>query len=160
MSVNNDRLVVAHANMQNITSTLVLRWDEARCELGSILPEVQLTWDFGESKLFRAERCNASTTGDGSPQCHIRFSTRILNLPEHNVDAIIRHEIGHVIDITTFPMNLEQWAFEKGNSLPYTPERRADAIAELIWAESINYDENLVQTLEAGTSPRPEKLGR
>jgi hypothetical protein len=144
---------------EELASLLCSRWEDAKSAVGTLIDHVQVTWDIGDSELFKAERCNASTIGDGGPHCHIRFAERILARPLHNIDGVIRHEIGHVIDLTTFQIVLEEWAQERGVHLPYTPERRADAIAHAVWGTPILYDQKTVQSTETGIPLRPEHLG-
>ena len=143
----------------DVFNLLELRW----AKLQSCLPrlyDATITYDVGDSPLFDSPRRYASTTGDGGNSCHIRFPPRIVDLPISQVDAVIRHELGHVADFIVPYMELEEWAQAQGMSLPSTPERKADALAELIWGEKIYYNEALVQTFDSsGTAPRPEQLG-
>lgn len=141
-----------------VVPLLTLRWQEAVAALPA-LSSVSLTWDVGESTLFLSPRCTASTTGDGSAACHVRFAPRFFTLPEQNRDAVIRHELGHVIDLTIPWMTLDEWGQSRGLWLPTTPERRADAIAYTLWGSPIYYDEQLIQTIQVGIHPRPEHLG-
>ena len=133
-------------------------------ELKQRLPQLEaavITYDIGDSPLFASPRRYASTTGDGGNTCRIRFPPRIVDLPIEQVDAVIRHELGHVVDFIVPFMELEEWAKSQGcEDLPSTPERKADALAELIWGERIFYDSALIQTFSPdGISPRPEHLG-
>lgn len=75
------------------------------------------------------------------------------------MDAVIRHELGHVLDFFVFGQDLEDWARARGVDLPYTAERRADAIALALWGDVILYDDELVQSLTQGVTPRPTILG-
>jgi hypothetical protein len=75
------------------------------------------------------------------------------------VDGIVRHELGHVVDLCFPEAAVDQWAERHGVQLPKTDERRADAIAELLWKEPIRYDKDLVQSTREGVTPRPRHLG-
>jgi hypothetical protein len=74
----------------------------------------------------------------------ITLAERALALPAANVRALLRHELGHVVDPT-----------------PRAPgaEARADRIAELVGGSPIRYDRRGVQTLGRG-GPRPSFLPR
>jgi len=75
--------------------------------------------------------------------------------------ALIRHELGHalefmvgrsvvlsVIDVAGY--DLSTWG---------GTERRADALAEVVFGEEIAYDKADVQTTRNGARPRPSRLG-
>jgi hypothetical protein len=83
----------------------------------------------------------------------------MIDAPVHRVDGVIRHEIGHVLDLTIPAAHMDRWAFSRGVALPQTPERRADAIAHAVWNSPIAYDRDMVQTTGRGTCPRPVHLG-
>jgi hypothetical protein len=127
---------------------IVLRWIET-CDYFPPLHRLSPTFDFGESSHFEAERGFAVMRYDGT-NFHLRFSTKLLDQSLDRIDGILRHEIGHIVDFS---------AIELPPGLPTTPERRADAIAELIWGQTIYYDADEVQSLEKGSSPRPQHLG-
>lgn len=142
----------------DLADLLATRWSQV-CTLLPRLQEARTTWDLGHSIHFESPRGFATTTTDGTV-ANVRFSTKVLGVPLLRVDAIVRHELGHVIDALVPTMDLDDWARAGGVWLPSTPERRADAIAELVWGDPIYYDEELVQTLDnTGTRPRPEHLG-
>lgn len=144
---------------QEVLSLLACRWAEARARVTQ-LELAEITYDIGDSPLFASPRRYASTTGDGGNSCHVRFPPRIVSLPMQQIDAVIRHELGHVVDFIVPFMDLEEWAQSQGAFLPSTPERKADALAELIWGERIFYDAALIQTFDSsGVTPRPEHLG-
>lgn len=145
---------------EEVFSVLELRLLKLRAKVPG-LEHATITYDIGDSPLFNSPRRYASTTGDGGNTCHVRFPPRIVDLPADQVDAVIRHELGHVVDFIVPYMELEEWAQAQGcHDLPSTPERKADVLAELIWGQRIYYDERLVQTFNpTGISPRPEHLG-
>jgi len=64
-------------------------------------------------------------------------------LPYDNLVALVRHELGHLVDLT-----------------PDTPgsEQRADHYAEEASGQKIRYDEGDLQTIGAGVYPRPKHL--
>ena len=136
-------------NKHTLAELLAQRWAEAVAAFPP-LKTLQTGWVFGESLHFTSPRGYAVSVFDG-PVCYLKFALKILDAPLHRVDAIVRHEIGHLVDFSGL--------IELPPSLPTTPERRADSIAELIWGQTIKYDAEFVQTLEEGTNPRPEHLG-
>ena len=68
------------------------------------------------------------------------FNERILGHPWWNAVALIRHELGHLADDRVANVGREQVA---------------DDIAEFVTGERINYNDRDVQTMQAGTYPRP-----
>lgn len=127
---------------------LVTRWNEA-CDKIPELLSVSPTYGFGTSPHFESARGFASLVYDGS-SFHLKLSEKLLEQNTDRTDAILRHEIGHIIDFA-------QVSLPPG--LPHTPERRADAIAEYLWGQPILYDHDTVQSLTSGISPRPANLG-
>lgn len=83
------------------------------------------------------------TQASGAKQMSVHLIKRSLNLPEVNVRAIIRHELGHCSDDFVSMSGAEQ---------------RADDIAQLVSGSRISYDNRLVQTLGNGKYPRPSCL--
>ncbi len=75
----------------------------------------------------------------------IVFVERILSLPENNIIALVRHELGHAFD----PLINEDGA-----------EQRADDLAELVSGKKIRYDRYDLQTIGRGVYPRPLHLHR
>ena len=77
----------------------------------------------------------------------IVFHARSHRMPQSNLVALMRHELGHLCD-----------------PVPYVPntgrEQAADDIAEAITGERIYYDGMALQTLEPGEYPRPLWLHR
>lgn len=59
------------------------------------------------------------------------------------IEAILRHEFGHVLQLA------------RGFGFA---EREADQIAERLWGDTIYYDDEDVQTLIPGVTPRPRHL--
>ena len=144
---------------QQLEEILIQRWTEAKETLSGMLEHVNVLWGVGDSILFESQRCFASATFDGSSST-IRFSRRLLPAAVCRVDGVVRHEIGHVVDMNIPWPSLDAWAEQRFAELPHTPERRADAIAKLLWGSPIYYDESTVQT--TAVTPvdlRPEHLG-
>lgn len=145
---DNPVLEVFHAEWHNLISRFP-SWNS-----------IHLTASEGYSDHFRSERGIAVTRSEDRANWEIVFSAKARGLPEAKLRAIVRHEIGHVLDFTLDSEALNQWALAFGLSLPATPERRADALATFLWGDVIYYDRaDLIQTLESGISPRPEHLG-
>lgn len=76
----------------------------------------------------------------------IWFVEKVLELPEANIVALVRHELGHLA--------------EPGTGSKLTSEQHADDVAEKVTGERIHYDENDVQTTGPGVYPRPKYLPR
>jgi len=133
------------------------RWSQAKSVLPN-LSETSVSTSFGESDHFKKQRGYAVTRFEGDI-IKVVFSVKIHCLVVHKVDAIVRHEIGHVIDFILPHFDLDEIAQNNSVYLPNTPERRADAIAQLLWGEPIRYDSDDVQSLTTGVFPRPERLG-
>jgi hypothetical protein len=145
--------------MQRLEGLLGRRWAETRNALGPLLVGVDLTWALGDYPHFRTKRGYGVTFHKGPRYCHLLFAKKMLRAPEHRVDGILRHELGHVVDLTVDPAELNRWAAARGTRLPSTVERRADAVAEAIWRSAIKYDTDLVQSTTTGVFPRPAHLG-
>lgn len=145
--------------MKQLDDLLTLRWMEAQARAGLPPGEVTLTWDVGPYEHFNKPRGYAVTFNWGKPHCHLRFAEKMLTAPLHRVDGIVRHELGHVLDIVVPKKRLDQWARGRSVRLPSTVERRADAIAEAVWRSPIRYDDDLVQSTTTGVAPRPTHLG-
>lgn len=142
---------------QDILQLFAERLAQTRIALPGLCA-VDVSAAFGEHRHFTTARGLACTIG--SPGCfHVVLSEKLTRLPRANVDAVTRHELGHIVDFSTIAADLDTFARHFGITLAATPERRADAIAGLIWGEPIGYDASLVQVLGAGTVPRPESLG-
>lgn len=135
---------------------VALRWGEACAVTGA--PDSWVTWDYGSYPHFKKKR-GYGVTFLLPDKCHLRFAKKICRAPEHRADGILRHEIGHVIDLMVPAGDLNQWAAKQGYILPSTQERRADAIAYVIWKEPIRYDSDLVQSTKKGVTLRPARLG-
>lgn len=139
------------------------RWVEARTSIGLAPEYIKLTWDIGPYAHFENPRGYGVTFHQGEPHCHIRMapkSTLELKRNPARIDGVVRHEIGHVIDLCLPADEVDAWALDRGVRLPHTPERRADEIAHAIWLTPIFYDPDLyVQTTEPGIYPRPLHLG-
>jgi hypothetical protein len=134
--------------------------------------KLSLTWDIGPYEHFDTARGFGVTfTHHNNPAwgvCHIRLSEKLRTAAQTRQDAIIRHELGHVIDLSIPPGELDLWAAERGVQLPpqANGEIRADAIALAVWGTPLCYDSATVQSTccgvdddSCGISPRPAHLG-
>lgn len=70
-------------------------------------------------------------------------------------EALIRHELAHALE---FHVGLNRLNRMFPN-LPRGSERRADTVAFRIWGDRVVYDDDDVQSLRHGVSPRPDHLG-
>ena len=96
----------------------------------------------------------------GGP-CHVRLAAKLADSNKCRQDGIIRHELGHVVDLS-FPGDvLDRWAASRGVKLPPKSqgEIRADAIAQAIWLQTLRYDDATVQNVCEGVQKRPVHLG-
>jgi GNAT superfamily N-acetyltransferase len=92
---------------------------------------------------------------EGSPLI-IAFAPKAEGLPDSHLRGLMRHEFGHAMEYRYGVKALEE---KLGRKLPEQVERRADAIAEAIWGEPIEYDEAFVQCVGVGgVHPRPRHL--
>lgn len=134
-------------------SLLTSRWHEIAslgCE-GIELP-YKIDPDYPH---FRKKRGFAVTFYDDKTHtCSLQFAPKLLQQSLSRVDAIVRHELGHVVD---FLVPRESLELQLGK-LPDGAEIRADVIAERVWRHPIRYDRDLVQTLGRGI-PRPRSIG-
>ena len=144
----------------NFNELVLTRWKEAAAAVGFDPIAVDLGWQVSDNyPHFRTPRGFGVTFWEGQPPCKLMFSTKILTSPFHRADGVVRHELGHVIDMV-FPKDaVDEWAAKKGVVLANTDERRADDIALAIWGEPIRYDRDLVQSTRYGDYPRPKFLG-
>jgi hypothetical protein len=143
-----------------LQDVLDARWTEALEVLGAVWTPPEIAWGFGESDHFASARGFATTVIYGPAKFHLKFAQKVVHAPPPRLDALVRHELGHVIDYGTERTALDTWAASRGVVLPDTPERRADAVCEAVWGAPIFYDEEDVQTvLPGGVRPRPERLG-
>lgn len=142
-----------------LTELMNRRWLEAMAAV-QLPPDQYLTWDVGEYDHFNKPRGYGVTLPLSKWKCHIRLADKMLSAPQHRQDGIIRHEIGHVLDIIVTPTALDAWAAGRGVFLPKTPELRADAIAHAVWGSRLKYQAPLfIQSTTTGQASRPEHLG-
>jgi hypothetical protein len=113
----------------------------------------------GGSSHFDSPRGYATTTVYGDGRFHLKVAERFLEAELAVQDAIMRHEIGHIVDFSADSVQLEAWARSRGVDLASSRELRADGLAEAIWGDRVYYNEADVQTLSGGVYPRPERLG-
>ena len=127
---------------------------------GVVLP---VTWEIGPWQNFCTPRGFGVTlqhTQKGP--CVVRLSKKLLLSPDHRKDGIVRHELGHVIDLMSNGTELDAWSRARGVVLPprQHAELRADAIAHAVWGTPLKYDDATVQSTQIGTVGRPSHLGR
>ena len=115
----------------------------------------QMSMEMGGSDHFNAPRGYATTLVIGGDRFHLRVAEKFLSADLDRQDAILRHEIGHIVDFSVPSATLLEWC----PGISTTPERRADEIAAWLWGSRINYDAEDIQTLRDGVHPRPERLG-
>jgi hypothetical protein len=123
--------------------------------------------DFGTCELHHDEKAAADNgTGserqfgycmDGDPIV-IAFAAKIEKQPDAYIRGLMRHEFGHAVDFRYGKKHLEKLF---GQKLPDGVERRADAIAELIFGDPIEYGKLDIQCIGCGgRSPRPGRLAQ
>jgi hypothetical protein len=79
----------------------------------------------------------------------VRVAPELSAEPPEVISAVLRHELGHVVVLC---------GYAKAARGRDAQERQADEIAERVYGKHISYDERGVQTLKAGTRPRPMGL--
>lgn len=136
-----------------------LRWAETRHALGTLLSGVRVSWEVGDYPHFHTKRGYAVTFHIDAKTCSVRVAPKMCLASPDRVDGVLRHELGHVVDLTVPADKLDKWAQSRGVRLPPSIERRADAVAEAVWGSPIFYDRDLVQSTEQGVAPRPVHLG-
>jgi hypothetical protein len=152
--------VLVARSPEEVQRLLSVRWLDVQREIGPLLPpDLVLSLEIGDSEHFRTPRGYATTTVLCPGRYHITFSEKALWCSEDRLDAIIRHELGHVLDFSVPLEGVNRWSQSRGATLPATAERRADALALAVWRQFIRYDAEDVQSLSTGTFLRPERLG-
>ena len=145
------------ANKNAILRLSRVRLADAEKELGGI--QLNAFFVFGEYSHFSKPRGFGVTFIQSGEPCEVRLSDKLTRSTLGRVDAIIRHEIGHVVDALCPVAWLNEWAKMRKVELPSTPEVRADKIAEAVWGEPLLYDSDTVQNTPVGTPKRPAHLG-
>lgn len=135
------------------------RWTALIEALGPSWSPPDISWGYGQSPHFTSARGFATTLVISPTTFYLKFAEKVAHEPTTRVDALVRHELGHVLDFSTDAAVLNGWALGRGVCLPDTPERRADALCEAVWGAPIFYDKDDVQTLTSGQRPRPARLG-
>ena len=113
------------------------------------------TWDdFEEQRAF-------AYCVDGDP-IMIVVAPDFAEQPAYRRVALLRHEFGHAIEFAVGPSVVLNMIDAAGYSLAAWGgvERRADAVAEVVYGAPIGYDTGDVQTIRGGVRPRPLRLGR
>lgn len=119
--------------------------------------------DFGEAELHEDEQAGKDNGAgsdrqyaycmDGDPIV-VAFAPKAEELPLNRLRGLMRHEFGHALEYRFGVKELEKRLKKK---LPPEVERRADAIAEAVWGERIEYDERDVQCVGHGGGRRRPK---
>lgn len=115
----------------------------------------------GDPRDFPAPRNMAFCAyrdGNAGREVFIVVAPKLLRGDSARVEAVLRHELAHALEFHLGKAQLRRMARVDGYNLPSTPERRADAVAEIIWGDPIYYDRMTVQTLSPGRRPRPTSL--
>lgn len=79
------------------------------------------------------------------------------------IEGILRHELAHAIDALYSRKQIAARLGVAARDLPSPDEeaeRLADVIAEILWGKPILYDEDEIQSIEFGVTPRPRHLPR
>jgi hypothetical protein len=109
-----------------------------------IAPRLRVCLLPGDPADFPRER-NFAMCGLVRPEvAEVIVAPKIEGEPDAVIDALLRHELAHAVLL---------YRGQDGHS-----ERDADALAEVVWHDPINYDARDVQTLAPGKWPRPEHL--
>lgn len=122
--------------------------------------------DFGEAELYEDEAAGKDNGAgperqfayckDGDPMV-IAFAPKAESATLQRLRGLMRHEFGHALEYRFGVKELER---RLGKKLPDGIERRADAIAEAVWRQPIEYDGCMAQCVGCadGVSPRPKHL--
>lgn len=150
--------------MDSFAQLLALRWKETQKTVGLAPGQIELTWEISDNyDHFHTVRGYGVTIQRGVCKCHVAFPLKMLKADKSRQDGIIRHELGHVLDMCIPERDLNEWALGWDVKLPSQKhaELRADAIAEAVWGERLYYDEpHHVQSTCCGVYPRPTYLGK
>jgi len=129
----------------NFTDLVNRRWFEAQQRIGLRPGALQLTWEITDDyPHFKKARGYAVCFHVDDNTCHLKFSTKMLRASPHRADAIVRHELGHVLDFLVPSTELDRWAWQQGVQLPHT--------AELVRADSIRSRARAVNSARSGCS--------
>ena len=113
----------------------------------------------GDIKEFPNRRNVAYTAYVSPTECYIVFAPKWKQLTDANYDAVIQHELCHVLHFlkpNIIRMLRDFGLFFDGDCY----EIFADKMAEIIFDNPIYYDKHLVQTLKRGKyRNRPLSLG-
>ncbi len=121
-----------------------------------------LTWDIGDWPHFHTPRGFGVTLQDVPlGPCHMRLAQKLVMSAPDRQDGIVRHELGHVVDMSFPAAAVTAWAAKRGVRLPVQAqaELRADAIAKAVWGADLRYDDATVQSTTRGVIGRPQHLG-
>jgi hypothetical protein len=133
---------------------IALRVAEAEAALRAPLA---VTYDFGDYTHFETPR-GFGVTFFSEGRCHMRYSRKAFRHDISRFDGVLKHELGHVIDMLFDPLLVDAWASARGVDLAKSAERRADDIAHAVWGRPLRYDEDTVQNSKRGRVGRPAHL--
>lgn len=106
-------------------------------------PTFNATLSIGDAQDFLPRRAHAWCELHAPP--HVVCAPKLEYATLERIEGVLRHEFGHAL------------AFHAG-FLDHT-ERDADDVALHVFGDVIRYDRDDVQTIGAGVSPRPLRLG-
>jgi hypothetical protein len=106
-------------------------------------PTFHATLSMGDARDFRPRRAHAWCESYDPP--HIVCAPKLDYAHADRIEGVLRHEFGHAL------------AFHAGY-VDHT-ERDADDVAAHVFGDVIRYDDEDVQTIGAGVTPRPARLG-
>ena len=147
-------------DLQNLTAWSLDDAEEFIYELNDprLQSDLEVELRIGDIQEFPETRNVAYTMCQPGGPALIVFAPKLDDLTLGNIDAVLRHEIAHVLDLC-YP-SLKSTLREHYSDVPPTTELFADWLAGLIWDEHIYYDDDLIQTTDVtSTSKRPRHLG-
>lgn len=106
-------------------------------------PDFDVTLRMGDPAEFPELRAHAYCEDTAPPR--ITYAPKLEIAHRDRIEGILRHEIGHALAFAA--------------RFPDHTERDTDEIARLMFGDVIRYDADDVQTVGAGVTPRPRRLG-
>lgn len=112
-------------------------------DVQQFLGELPVRLAVGHSRSFPRDRDFAYACQGHDETIYTVVAPDFARQSRDRIEAVLRHEFGHVVQIA------------RGFGFA---EREADRIAESLWGDIIYYDAEDVQTLIPGVTPRPPHL--
>lgn len=109
-------------------------------------PGLRFRLSEGDPADFPNERNFAMCGLLSDNEANVIVAPKMEHEPDAVIHALLRHELAH--GILLFHGNEDH------------SERDADALAEAVWGDPLNYDHRDVQTIAPGKHPRPRHLHR